>query len=423
MSQIIDNERQRFIPINLSEIIADLLATNELEAEQAQYFKSFCQVFTALYHYKFKLQLDKIKHTYQVFNPDTDLLTQRKYSTEQQQQLRQELIAYTQDLLNHANYEQLTIDKINEALTKASPYGLNVQVNLDDYANLLLYYRGAATKIQYQQVWYKFFLPKQRVEIPIYKRLFMMVTFKTRVQRLRELMQTNKKLSEKQAIRLLRRSYSRDLELEQVERYIFVKLFKNVAQHDLEMLFPNRKIKFKLLDKIKIAITGGGGMAAGGFGLINKIGLIATNPMGFLLAMAGFMAVLIRQITNVMHHQTKYMMLLSQNLYFHNLSNNYSVFSYLNNAAEEEECKEAILAYYFLVTQPDKLWTQAGLDEAIEHYLQQQYGVDVDFEVDDGLHKLAAEQLLSVENGILKVLDLKTACQCLDKQWDDFFSF
>ena len=44
---------------------------------------------------------------------------------------------------------------------------------------------------------------------------------------------------------------------------------------------------------------------------------------------------------------------LSDNLYFKNLDNNAGVFYHLIDAAEEEEFKEAVLAYYFLLTAKD----------------------------------------------------------------------
>ncbi|MCV6638703.1 TMEM143 family protein [Candidatus Albibeggiatoa sp. nov. NOAA] len=423
MNTIIDDDRQRFISVSLQEIVDDLCQTPDWSEEQRKNFRSFCHVFAALYHYKFKKQLDEIKHAYQPFDPDCDVTTKKQYSQQDCQQLRDNLMKHVKSLLNHANYEAISVDEMNLAMTEASPYGINVTVNLDDYADMLLYYRGAATKIEYRRDWRSLFLFKQKIEVPIYKRLFLLLNFKTKVQRVREMMQADPNLSEKQAIQQLKRFYNKELENTDIEKHIFVKLFKNIPRYDLEMLFPNQKIRFKLFDKLKIAITGSGGVIGGTIALLGKMSLIATNPLGFLFAIFGFVAVIVRQVMNVFNHQTKYMMVLSRNLYFHNLDNNSGVFGYLNDLAEDEECKEAVLAYYFLFTQPDQLWTEAELDKTIEQYLHEKYEINVDFEVDDGLRKLTEEQLLTSENGVLKALDLKTACQRLDKQWDEFFSF
>jgi hypothetical protein len=56
---------------------------------------------------------------------------------------------------------------------------------------------------------------------------------------------------------------------------------------------------------------------------------------------------------------------LEDNLYFKNLDNNTGVFHRLIDAAEEEG-KEVILAYFFLI-KVDKEMTALELDSAIEH--------------------------------------------------------
>ncbi len=150
----------------------------------------------------------------------------------------------------------------------------------------------------------------------------------------------------------------------------------------------------------------------------------AFNPIVLLGALGGLIGIIFRQIMNIFTQRTKYMMTLSRNLYFHNLDNNFGVVNYLIDMAEEEEGKEAIFAYYFLHSQPDKNYTQEQLDSEIEGYLKDKYGIDIDFEVDDGLRKLRNEGILKEqEGGILKVLPLQDASACLDKQWDDFFDF
>ena len=49
-----------------------------------------------------------------------------------------------------------------------------------------------------------------------------------------------------------------------------LKLFQNVPRADIEMLFPNTKVEFKLLDKLKLGLTAGGGTVAGLMSIIPK---------------------------------------------------------------------------------------------------------------------------------------------------------
>src|SRR5207248_647818 len=96
---------------------------------------------------------------------------------------------------------------------------------------------------------------------------------------------------------------------------------------------------------------------------------------------------------------------ISDNVYFKNVNNNAGVFDAIIGAAEEQECKEAFLAYYFLATTTEPL-TQSALDEHIERWLQDTFGVDVDFEVDDALAKLERLHVVGRQAHLAQRLDL-----------------
>jgi len=118
----------------------------------------------------------------------------------------------------------------------------------------------------------------------------------------------------------------------------------------------------------------------------------------------------------------KYQKQVSDHVYFRNISNNSGIFDYIVGAAEEQECKEAMLAYYFLLVAsnpPD----QETLDRRIEEWLSTTFGVDIDFEVDDALAKIERLGLLKREGEGLSVPPLDDALVVLDRIWDRFFLF
>ena len=61
-----------------------------------------------------------------------------------------------------------------------------------------------------------------------------------------------------------------------------------------------------------------------------------------------------RQVTKFKNRKILFMKALSENLYFRNLDNDAGVFHHLLDAAEEAEVIEAVLAYHFLRTAPDR---------------------------------------------------------------------
>jgi len=113
-------------------------------------------------------------------------------------------------------------------------------------------------------------------------------------------------------------------------------------------------------------------------------------------------------------------------LYFHNLDNNAGVFDFLVHEAEEEECKEALLAYYFLLTGKDsegKAYSQDELDDRIEQWMKEKFGVTLDFEVDDALRKLEDKKLLVKEGDRYLVPSIDDTLVKLDELWDTIFTY
>jgi hypothetical protein len=145
----------------------------------------------------------------------------------------------------------------------------------------------------------------------------------------------------------------------------------------------------------------------------------ALGAMSGIVALGGFM---MRQWMKYQRQSLKYQKELTDNFYFRNINNNAGIFDYIIGAAEEQECKEAFLAYYFLHSADD--WpTQATLDRRIEGWLKATFDVDVDFEVDDALAKLDRLGVLRRDGDRLSVPPPDETLAKLDRVWDDFFQF
>src|SRR6267142_2520410 len=164
--------------------------------------------------------------------------------------------------------------------------------------------------------------------------------------------------------------------------------------------------------------------------------LVATNPeaepnakkrkkkralaaLSGLVALGGF---LMQQWVKYQRQSLKYQKELTDNVYFRNINNNAGIFDYIIGAAEEQECKEAFLAYYFLSTSPTPL-TEAELDQRIEKWLADKFTIDIDFEVDDALAKLERLELLRRDGVRLSVPPPADTLVRLDYHWDNYFQY
>jgi hypothetical protein len=89
-------------------------------------------------------------------------------------------------------------------------------------------------------------------------------------------------------------------------------------------------------------------------------------------------------------------------------------------AAEEQECKEAFVAYYFLHTAASPL-TANELDGRIEAWLQSTFRIDLDFEVADAVDKLERLGLLKRHGERLVAVPLDEAFSNLHCVWYKLF--
>jgi hypothetical protein len=193
-----------------------------------------------------------------------------------------------------------------------------------------------------------------------------------------------------------------------------MKLFKDIPTADLEMLFPNTRVKMRLFDKIKLGVMGGGGSVGGIMATITKFSA-AIDPISALLAIGTLLGVIWRQIAKIFSQRAKYSAILTKNLYFYSLDNNMGALTYLIDAAEAEECKEAVLAYFFLLI--DGETSREELDKRIETYIQNQYSLPMDFEINDGLEKLQKSGLLSQYSAVIQAIPLADANERLKQDW------
>jgi hypothetical protein len=401
--------RERFIPVNLDRLIEDLMANSELSSWQKTQLRRLCQCYQSIQHAQTYRHIVHLKEVYAPVNPDEDCLVNTSVSLETSlQSLKNELAL----VLQKANYRQLSEQELNTALNKVSPHGLQVSVDFDDFADVFLMYRGAAVRDTEVRHWKTLYLKKETAKVDIFRRLFVLIQPQNR-QRWIEHLVNEKKLSLRKAKKKVDKTFQA-LGVSGEQDLVYLKVFKDIPRDDLEMLFPNIRVKIKLFDKIKLAIMGGGGTAGGVMATISKLSA-ALDPVSAVVAIGGLIGVLWRQVSKIFRQRAKYNALLTKNLYFYNLDNNMGAITYILDAAEAEECKEALLAYYFLYLNGS--CTSQQLDLAIEEYLFDNYRIPMDFDVQDGLKKLTSAGLLRTQDERLHVIDLDEALDRLSAQW------
>ncbi|BBB29800.1 TMEM143 family protein [Neptunomonas japonica] len=398
----------RFIPFRKADVIEMCLSTGDLDQEQRQKFRQMASMIEKLFHISFQTRLELLKDSFSKINPDSDTIKVDLPTTMHHDDPA--FIKQLESLLDKANYEKITEQTLKQALCHDSLVKVRLHVDFSDFDEVLLFARGER---EAEETVTSFFgLRKTKVRFVNYERVAIYIRFNEHID--------------------LKRQQEFNLQ----PGGMVLKLFKNVPKADLEMLFPNTEIKMRLVDKLLIGIPA---VISGGIVLTTKLGaslLLLASLFGFWLGLksqpveldqaaiivifAGFGAVgsyLWKQFNNFKNRKLRFIQTLTQHLYFKNLDNNAGVFHRLIDAAEEEECKEAFLAYYFLL-QTDVPLSRQELDHKIERWLSEKWEQKVDFDITDALEKLEELELIKImKDQHLIALPLDVAQHTLHQAW------
>jgi len=216
---------------------------------------------------------------------------------------------------------------------------------------------------------------------------------------------------------------------------VLLKYFRNIAASDLKALFPNVRVVMSNLDKLVLgvpALIGGIPILLNIYATISVLFLVIGFYLGktaaihdkdmktALAALSGLAALgafVARQWLRYQRQSLLYRTELADNVYFRNVNNNAGIFDYLVGQAEEQECKEAYLAYHFLRVAPSPPGADE-LDGRIESWLRETFGLDLDFKVEDALARLEGLGLLKRDGGRLFVSPLDGAIAQLHEAWN-----
>ncbi len=400
--------RLRFIPFRRRDVVEMCVRDGRL-GQDVDAFRQLARMLEQVFHYEFHRVVEALKCAYAGVDPDADT-RQPDFEASDDGPPFVELL---DGLLEKANYERISEAELNQALTESSLFKIRLQVDFDDFAEVSLFARGESRRTETLKTW--FGLRRREIEFTNYERVVVYLRMRDDFVR------------DKNDFATCRAGAT------------LLKLFRNVPRADLEMLFPNTQVRMRLTDKLLIGVPA---VVSGGIVLSTKLGaslILLGSLIGFWLGMhnrpialdqasmmvlaagaAALVGYLWKQFNNFKNRKLRFMQALSQNLYFKNLDNNAGVFHRIVDDAEEEETKEAVLAYYFLLQSPRPL-ARADLDAAVEAWFESRWQTPIDFEIDDALAKLVSLGLVETADDELRAVPLDEAIRRLDRRWDDYF--
>jgi len=412
------DERDQFIPIRKSALINALLSDGGLAGiDHDNQFQQFCRILAALFHYEYFEWLETLRDDYQLYNPD---FSTDEMGVEIPAEARAEFLSTLDRVLKGANYKEIPLEEVEKAHADHPSLRVRIKTTTESYHQVRFLRRGHHQEVFSVRKW--FGLRKRLVQTKVFDNVILIVTVKLASE-----------IKSKRQLKILHASQLRP-------GSILIKYFRQIAIADLHMLFPRIRVVMSPYDKLTIAVpalAGGIPLFANLLPTLTVLFLVAGFYLGLtgpveheqvvkaLAALSGVAALgglIMRQRLKYERMSLRYQKQISDHCYYRNVSNNAGIFDYVVGTAEEQECKEAFLAYYFLLIANDRP-DEETLDARIEVWLKEKFGFDIDFEVDDALAKLERLGLLKRDDGRLSVPPLHEALVILDEKWDNFFLY
>jgi hypothetical protein len=409
-------DRDHFIAVRKTDILEALIDHGGLDAAQREGFRQVCRLLAAIYHYEYFAQLERLRDDYFYFNPEIEPHAHLDQAA--RERAYADLLASFTAVMADASFVEMSHAEIEDAHRRRSAMRVEIEAPLDEYREVRFFRRGHHTETLETAGWLG--LRKRRTQILVHDDIVLLVAVKPETD-----------IASRRERKRLARNKLRP-------GSVLIKYFRNIAGIDLNALFPNVRVVLSLRDKLLLS----GPALAGGLPILLKLASTITvlflvigfyfglsagvgdeQTAGALAALSGLVALggfIMRQWLRYQRQSLKYQKELTENVYFRNVNNNAGIFDAMIGAAEDQECKEVFLAYYFLCTAASAL-EPAGLEDRIESWLAQAFGVEVGFKVAEALAKLDRLGLLLRNREQLSALPPEAALRKLDRAWADFF--
>jgi hypothetical protein len=404
--------RDGFIAARKAEL-ARAIAADSAEGVALQ---DVLRLLGALMHQSAHEELEALKALYDPLDPDAPP-ARRDTSLAAFEAFETSLV----ETLGRANYVEIDPDTVQSREATKKLTGLSIKPSQAGIRRIRFFARGVRGEELTQREW--FGLKQSSIAADVMNDVVVLVGFKSEDETQR---------ADKRAFANMRRGVRPGAAL--------VKHFRNVATPELVTLHPGATPSMRPRDQVILAAPA---VATGVPVLLNlwpaltvifavvaayfgAQGVIEENELKrATAAMSGLVAVgafVMRQRLKYEAQTLRYQKQLADTVYFRNLANNAGVLDLLVGAGEEQDAKEAFLAYSEL-RRAGRPLAKGEIDARSEAFLRERFGLDVDFEIQDALAKLERLGLVSRDGDSYAAVSPDEALTRLDAAWDGLFNF
>ncbi|KAI3904498.1 hypothetical protein MKW98_014678 [Papaver atlanticum] len=201
-----------------------------------------------------------------------------------------------------------------------------------------------------------------------------------------------------------------------------LKIYEKIPIPDLTVIFPHKKLSFRILDTVRLDAASIVGLLA--FLVNYKFENIVSSPSAFLLDAIAFSALVLyvsRVVLGYKQTWDRYQLLVNRTLYEKTLASGFGSVHFLLDASEQQQYKEAILAYAILIqAESGQATTHKSIAETCEKFLYDKLNEKVEMPVDKAMKTLLRFGLVTEEvNGDtgFKAVPCSEAYDVLKQRW------
>jgi len=206
-----------------------------------------------------------------------------------------------------------------------------------------------------------------------------------------------------------------------------LKIYEKIPIPDLPVVFPHKKLSFRILDTVRLDIATVIGLLA--YVVNYKFESLASSPSAFLLDVVALSALLIlvfRVALGYKQTRDRYQLLVNKTLYEKTLASGFGSIYFLLDASEQQQYKEALLVYAMLLCRKKyQVSSRASIRDTCEQFMYEKFKAKIEMPIDKAIETLVRLGLV-IElptNGGSSVIGIpcSEAYGILRSRWDSLF--
>lgn len=207
-----------------------------------------------------------------------------------------------------------------------------------------------------------------------------------------------------------------------------LKIYERIPIPDLPVIFPHKKLSFRIIDTVRLDVATILGLLA--YFINYKFENVLSSPSAILLDVVAVSALIIygsRVVLGYKQTWDRYQLLVNKTLYEKTLASGFGSVHFLLDASEQQQYKEAILAYAILLkAEKSQVISRQSVGEKCERFMYEVFKVKVEMPIDKALNTLlrlglATESSIDGRRGLL-AMPCPKAYEALKERWNSLLS-